>query len=100
STPDIYTLSLHDALPICSSVTWGACAGGSFSPSIHAIDPSEGSLTIDYNATPPTYHGYGTSIWGATLSCPGLGSAPSIAGGPWRSEEHTSELQSLAYLVC
>src|SRR2546425_5440768 len=23
-----------------------------------------------------------------------------LAGGRWRSEEHTSELQSLAYLVC
>src|SRR2546423_8331284 len=25
---------------------------------------------------------------------------PSPAGSVWRSEEHTSELQSLAYLVC
>src|SRR2546425_7449255 len=44
-----------------------------------------------------------------TMGCPSARSASiaSIAymhtarsGPPWRSEEHTSELQSLAYLVC
>src|SRR5229473_460655 len=57
ATTEISTLSLHDALPICSSP-----------PS-----PSTSSATA--------------------------------SGMPWtpapsRSEEHTSELQSLAYLVC
>src|SRR2546425_6534281 len=31
---------------------------------------------------------------------PAASYAPPIASGPRRSEEHTSELQSLAYLVC
>src|ERR1041384_8755142 len=54
ATTEIYTLSLHDALPICRSKP--------------IRRPSR------YSATPPT---------------------------SWRrSEEHTSELQSLAYLVC
>src|SRR5229473_8204581 len=52
ATTEIYTLSLHDALPI-SRRTRRRCS------------------------TPPT-------------RCPCC----------WRSEEHTSELQSLAYLVC
>src|SRR2546425_4308093 len=37
----------------------------------------------------------------AQQAAPQAGNARSPAGGPlWRSEEHTSELQSLAYLVC
>src|SRR5205823_13493751 len=78
-TPEIYTLSLHDALPICMlprvfskvhprtrapwvaiavcAVGWALCLGLGF----------ERLVTIDVQA---------------------------------RSEEHTSELQSLAYLVC
>src|SRR5436305_14892521 len=52
ATTEIYTLSLHDALPISSDTLWpGSC--------------------------PPS---------------PGL--------DPWRSEEHTSELQSRPHLVC
>src|SRR6478609_12045091 len=54
ATTEIYTLSLHDALPI------SRC-------------PPEGPAPT--RGTPPTR-------------------------GPARSEEHTSELQSLAYLVC
>src|SRR6266404_9361978 len=54
ATPEIYTLSLHDALPIPN-----CCGKCSRSPQpLPAISPSS------------------------------------------RSEEHTSELQSLAYLVC
>src|SRR5229473_8233547 len=54
ATTEIYTLSLHDALPICSAISfrWSVCCT---------------------NASPKS-------------RC--------------RSEEHTSELQSLAYLVC
>src|SRR5258708_30880522 len=56
ATTEIYTLSLHDALPIC-----------------HRRDgPAAG---------------------------PPAGRAPG-AGGPARSEEHTSELQSPDHLVC
>src|ERR1041384_8861223 len=54
ATEEIYTLSLHDALPICARA--------------HARSP----------------HAQGRRR----------------PGGAGRSEEHTSELQSLAYLVC
>src|ERR1041384_8795861 len=53
ATTEIYTLSLHDALPISSSRRRGWRARGRRRPA-----------------------------------------------RAWRSEEHTSELQSLAYLVC
>src|SRR5262249_62111882 len=59
----IYTLSLHDALPISTLAA----------PSPHGT---------------PT-----TRRW-----CGGPNRPPSTAG--WRSEEHTSELQSLTNLVC
>src|SRR5471030_3358604 len=51
ATTEIYTLSLHDALPISSSATW-CCRSGSWKWCVY------------------------------------------------RSEEHTSELQSLRHLVC
>ena len=39
-------------------------------PSSHTLNPAtDGTLTIDYNATPPTYHGSGLSSWPATLTC-------------------------------
>src|SRR2546425_12179486 len=67
ATTEIYTLSLHDALPIFNRSS--CAAGGSVWPSGSRILPSK-----------------------------------SPVAQPWtrvtRSEEHTSELQSLAYLVC
>src|SRR5437763_16794601 len=67
ATTEIYTLSLHDALPIFSDATssWPSTAG--FGP---------------------------TSDTGAH-ACRKI--APWLL---WRSEEHTSELQSPMYLVC
>src|SRR5205823_14553636 len=70
---EIYTLSLHDALPISRSAP---------------------------RARPPR----APPRWAPpAASWP----APGATAGPWprwvpasRSEEHTSELQSLAYLVC
>src|SRR6476659_11498085 len=56
ATTEIYTLSLHDALPICTT-----------GPSV-------------------------TIPWESVIPVPG--------GSASRSEEHTSELQSLRHLVC
>src|SRR5205823_7027839 len=67
--PHIYTLSLHDALPISRRARRGA---GLRDP--HPGHPRTGTVLVP--SAPPR---------------PGCGS---------RSEEHTSELQSLAYLVC
>src|SRR5262249_60547824 len=57
ATTEIYTLSLHDALPIC------------------------------------------TPARSRRIRC-GRSTRPPATPPPWRSEEHTSELQSLTNLVC
>src|SRR5438093_13781818 len=67
ATTEIYTLSLHDALPISE----GDCGG----------------------------HGAGGEGVGA-VECVGQEHPGAEAGGGERSEEHTSELQSLTNLVC
>src|SRR2546425_6336626 len=76
ATTEIYTLSLHDALPISSK-------------------------------RPPTSAGASSSSGSPascrTRPCPSFSTARPGSGRCWpprRSEEHTSELQSLAYLVC
>src|SRR3712207_8728584 len=70
ATTEIYTLSLHDALPIC----WASA-------------PSSFATTASVLSTP------------ARLS-PALETAIMLSVSGWRSEEHTSELQSRQYLVC
>src|SRR3712207_8412964 len=73
ATTEIYTLSLHDALPISVKVNavFGGAPGGS-------ADPRRGS---------GTGRGYGPDLLGELTALK-------------RSEEHTSELQSRQYLVC
>src|SRR3712207_9076916 len=77
ATTEIYTLSLHDALPICRSPTGSSAPKGGCSNGVRSTSRAEPSST----STP------GSPPW------------------PWswcwaRSEEHTSELQSRQYLVC
>src|SRR3712207_9334400 len=77
ATTEIYTLSLHDALPICDrTVDLGTLPG--FPASLASAINERGQV---------------------------VGSAVSESGEEgraffWRSEEHTSELQSRQYLVC
>src|SRR5690554_7490492 len=70
ATTEIYTLSLHDALPICKNSSHSSQL---FPP------PStwRSGETLDATSTPLKW----------TSRC-------------WRSEEHTSELQSRPHLVC
>src|SRR3712207_7333336 len=76
ATSEIYTLSLHDALPILCAVDPGAVGVDELARRLRACEPPvvgrarEGWLVLDPR----------------TLSD--------------RSEEHTSELQSRQYLVC
>src|SRR5687767_15888089 len=67
ATTEIYTLSLHDALPICFRLRMRGQGRGLFS--------------FDH--------------WSGPAHQPSPDRSPRC-----RSEEHTSELQSLAYLVC
>src|SRR5205823_13835138 len=65
ATTEIYTLSLHDALPISTSRT-----------------------RSENESSRPSY----LPVLQRSIRC--------REESRWRSEEHTSELQSLAYLVC
>src|SRR3712207_6913885 len=85
ATTEIYTLSLHDALPIC------------FEEARSHVLPGEphgtrtGWLAMPFGRP---QRAYGMAI-SATIG--------SFEGPRWcssRSEEHTSELQSRQYLVC
>src|SRR2546425_1966875 len=69
ATTEIYTLSLHDALPISRSASSRRC--------------SRRAMAISVSTR-------------ASSRTPSTSRATSLS----RSEEHTSELQSLAYLVC
>src|SRR2546425_3999341 len=74
ATTEIYTLSLHDALPI------------------YPIPRSSNRIGRPNHLV--------IRLFEAGLAVQGC-AAVSSGRGPWsRSEEHTSELQSLAYLVC
>src|SRR5687768_17852736 len=79
---EIYTLSLHDALPISRS-GWAPCPG-------RASCSSAGATTVPWPRCP----------WAAA---PRETSSPTCGGRTGvrtRSEEHTSELQSRLHLVC
>src|SRR3712207_9011176 len=78
ATTEIYTLSLHDALPI----------SGTRSPEAPRRWPR-------WPSTPRKPSRRGRSAWP-----PRVGRNSSPPRPPSRSEEHTSELQSRQYLVC
>src|SRR2546423_4908232 len=94
ATTEIYTLSLHDALPICPSARGvGAGSGGPHGP----LPPRD-------HVAPPVPERRGRFDPAGDLHRArrerGRRSADREAHARRRSEEHTSELQSLAYLVC
>src|SRR3712207_8180323 len=78
ATPEVYTLSLHDALPIYSAGAWGCgrYSGRETGRRCHAPSPA-------HEASPARTR-----------------STHAEAEAKARSEEHTSELQSRQYLVC
>src|SRR2546422_11480838 len=76
ATTEIYTLSLHDALPISTEII-GKTDGVSLSMIVWVLAG---------RAEPPSAIRARTSLSACTMSV--------------RSEEHTSELQSRLHLVC
>src|SRR3712207_6988411 len=83
ATTEIYTLSLHDALPICTSSTTRPLA---HTPGNTGTRPARSASR--FLAAPS-----GESLGACADRHP-------IGGSRRRSEEHTSELQSRQYLVC
>src|SRR5438876_398135 len=96
ATTEIYTLSLHDALPISTTIT--VTGSGFTSNSVVLLDGvslpttfvSGSSLRADVNVA--TAGAALAEVW-----TPGAGISN---GASIRSEEHTSELQSPVHLVC
>src|SRR5256884_3301076 len=81
ATTEIYTLSLHDALPICSSVSLtSATMRARYRESVRDAKLVPAGATEEYVFDNFTFF------------------SRRIAEG--RSEEHTSELQSRLHLVC
>src|SRR2546425_6776439 len=80
ATTEIYTLSLHDALPIFPPALTDSTKNGTVASSWKRRTSPPRALT-------------GVLPWSTS---PGRPNRPARN----RSEEHTSELQSLAYLVC
>src|SRR3712207_5703071 len=95
ATTEIYTLSLHDALPIFLSAS---------NRLLTPIGPCVSMISYTVRTT------FGLAIIGAPVLCGAAdvlsvrcwrGAAPEReAAANQRSEEHTSELQSRQYLVC
>src|SRR3712207_7993085 len=83
ATTEIYTLSLHDALPISTA----QCARSRLRPGARGVARDCGGSRIH----PLVWRDGGDSAGRAASSARGVGA---------RSEEHTSELQSRQYLVC
>src|SRR5439155_21834438 len=78
ATTEIYTLSLHDALPICEPEPAARRAVRHLQSRLHAVR--------DAHRVGALHRAHG----------PGRDGAPAAR----RSEEHTSELQSRGHLVC
>src|SRR3712207_7881823 len=86
ATTEIYTLSLHDALPISFTPPEGL-------PSTTRMCGGFGRGTAGSVASPVVV----SAFFGSSSSS---GRAMTKAATATRSEEHTSELQSRQYLVC
>src|SRR5690625_6738491 len=78
---EVYTPSLHDALPIC----WTAAQRRLLS-----VFPSAPSATVRCYC----------SVKSCNLPSPKCPNSWGVQCQCWRSEEHTSELQSRGHLVC
>src|SRR3712207_8468895 len=81
ATTEIYTLSLHDALPILKN-------------------PNDKAIKYEYWTCTTLAPGSDPKKPQATGGAEIVGPIKAYTTPDWRSEEHTSELQSRQYLVC
>src|SRR5205814_9880006 len=89
-----YTLSLHDALPICADASTDNTPIRLLAPGtrLHLAEqePRDGFLAVETNDAKDGW------VWKRNVKV----LEDSAAANRGRSEEHTSELQSLRHLVC
>src|SRR5207248_11257889 len=95
ASTSFYTLSLHDALPICGLGCFRGRLGNFYPAALTA--PTGMNLRLDHNAGSS---GPEKLIGGSFSLFSGGRHFPSWHGHAIRSEEHTSELQSPYDLVC
>src|SRR5205823_15108223 len=91
--PETSPLSLHDALPIYLNICHLGDARKATQPCSIVIFGASGDLTAR-KLIPALYHLFEEKLMPQAFRVIGF------ARREKRSEEHTSELQSLAYLVC
>src|SRR5205823_13125544 len=96
-TPGRYPLSLHDALPIFDV---HLVAGGGYDPLTDVVTLHVAVPRFTIRATRAAIARALRGAAGAPLRYPGVICSREGQELFVRSEEHTSELQSLAYLVC
>src|SRR5207244_12525296 len=97
--PDIFTLSLHDALPI----SWNAGRKESWRGPTHALTLAYLGLWIKGIIVNPACQDFRDAFRFRMSSMPVVRTWCDLnldCDPPWRSEEHTSELQSPDHLVC
>src|SRR5205823_12475162 len=95
SPTEFYTLSLHDALPI--SQLNGLSTGSGLPSTLTAYD-----YGVTIGSAPSSSHLVRETVLNWSALGNGILRPTTVTVKDWtsRSEEHTSELQSLAYLVC
>src|SRR5687767_8793028 len=95
---EIYTLSLHDALPISNLLANVRTHTPEGTTATTSLRTEDGWAVLEVADDGPGIPG---ELVGEVFERFARGdSSRSRASGSTRSEEHTSELQSLAYLVC
>src|SRR3712207_8180920 len=89
ATTEIYTLSLHDALPISSRSMVGSPKRMPWAAMSRLSSITLAACSRAFDGMQPTFRQTPPSVGQRSISTTFL-----------RSEEHTSELQSRQYLVC
>src|SRR6266478_4732472 len=98
ATTEIYTLSLHDALPISGFCSAGATATGTaggaapgFAESAFLEQPASGRASAQASATTPGFHARRRAVltmfrslprWGAASECPARAPSPACSAAP------------------
>src|SRR5690606_39399150 len=90
------TLSLHDALPILKKLIVALMLMGGFAGTLHAQVPENTTVKVGQKAPELKFE----NPEGKMIELSKIAKDHVVLVDFWRSEEHTSELQSRENLVC
>src|SRR5207249_9741992 len=94
-----YTLSLHDALPISHAAVIRQSVGIDLDRAIRVEEPFPLLVADEIEEQDTAEHEHQVRLTGGEDRVVPV-EQPNVVRGRWRSEEHTSELQSRFDLVC